>query len=223
MLSVAAILTCFNRKNKTQKCLESLFKILPDCDVYITDDGSTDGTRDMLHQCFPKVKVISGTGNLFWSRGMYTAWKEAVKGKYDYYLWLNDDIELYPFFFEELLECYKQKGGDCIITGLIENFEKTTILYGGSDENKALIQANGSPQKVTHMNGNVVLVPESVVDKIGIMDPKLHHDLGDVDYGLTAIENGINVSLEFAENKTFDGYQLEEFLKSEFGKILTIK
>ena len=100
MLSVAAILTCFNRKNKTQKCLESLFKILPDCDVYITDDGSTDGTRDMLHQCFPKVKVISGTGNLFWSRGMYTAWKEAVKGKYDYYLWLNDDIELYPFFFE---------------------------------------------------------------------------------------------------------------------------
>lgn len=193
MLSIAAILTCFNRKVKTQKCLESLFKILPDCDVYITDDGSTDGTRDMLHQCFPKVKVISGTGNLFWSRGMYTAWKEAVKGKYDYYLWLNDDIELYPFFFEELLECYKQKGGDCIITGLIENFEKTTILYGGSDENKTLIQANGLPQKVTHMNGNVVLVPKSVVDKIGIMDPKLHHDLGDVDYGLTAIENGINV------------------------------
>lgn len=193
MLSIAAILTCFNRKDKTQKCLESLFKILPDCDVYITDDGSTDGTSDMLHQCFPKVKVISGTGNLFWSRGMYTAWKEAVKGEYDYYLWLNDDIELYPYFFEELLECNRQKGGNCVITGLIEDFEKTTILYGGSDEKKTLIQANGSPQKVTHMNGNVVLVPKSVVDKIGIMDPKLHHDLGDVDYGLTAIENGINV------------------------------
>lgn len=193
MLSIAAILTCFNRKVKTQKCLESLFKILPDCDVYITDDGSTDGTRDMLHQCFPKVKVISGTGNLFWSRGMYTAWKEAVKGKYDYYLWLNDDIELYPYFFEELLECNRQKGGNCVITGLIEDFEKTTILYGGSDEKKTLIQANGSPQKVTHMNGNVVLVPKSVVDKIGVMDPKFHHDLGDVDYGLTAIENGINV------------------------------
>lgn len=193
MLSVAAILTCFNRKNKTQKCLESLFKIFPDCDVYITDDGSTDGTRDMLHQCFPKVKVISGTGNLFWSRGMYTAWKEAMKYDYEYFLWLNDDVELYPYFLEELLECNKQNGDNCIITGLIENFEKTTILYGGSDENKTLIQANGLPQKVTHMNGNVVLVPKSVVDKIGIMDPKLHHDLGDVDYGLTAIENGINI------------------------------
>lgn len=192
-MRIAALLTCFNRKEKTKRCLSSLFSILPNCDVYLVDDGSTDKTVDMVHSLFPKVNVINGNGNLFWSRGMYTAWKEAVKGKYDYYLWLNDDIELYPYFFEELLECNRQKGGDCIITGLIEDFEKTTILYGGSDENKTLIQANGSPQKVTHMNGNVVLVPESVVDKIGIMDPKLHHDLGDVDYGLTAIENGINV------------------------------
>lgn len=192
-MRIAALLTCFNRKEKTKRCLSSLFSILPNCDVYLVDDGSTDKTVDMVHSLFPKVNVINGNGNLFWSRGMYTAWKEAVKGKYDYYLWLNDDIELYPYFFEELLECNGQKGGDCIITGLIEDFEKTTILYGGSDENKTLIQANGLPQKVTHMNGNVVLVPESVVDKIGIMDPKLHHDLGDVDYGLTAIENGINV------------------------------
>ena len=91
---IAAILTCFNRKEKTRKCLESLFRILPDCDVYITDDGSTDGTNEMLHKYFPQVYVVSGNGNLFWSRGMYTAWKEAVKGNYEYYLWLNDDIEL---------------------------------------------------------------------------------------------------------------------------------
>lgn len=190
---IAAILTCFNRREKTKKCLESLFQILPDCDVYITDDASTDGTSEMLHHDFPKVHVVTGNGNLFWSRGMYTAWKEAVKGNYDYYLWLNDDIELYPDFFEELSTCFQKSGGNCVVTGLIENFEKSKILYGGSDGNKSLLQANGKPQKVTYMNGNVVLIPKSVVDKIGIMDPKLHHDLGDVDYGLTAIEHGINV------------------------------
>lgn len=192
-MKVAAILTCFNRRVKTQKCLESLFQILPDCDVFITDDGSTDGTSDMIHQCFPKVHVIPGTGKLFWSRGMFTAWKEAVKGNYNYYLWLNDDIELYPDFFAELMACNQLEGNTSIITGLIENFEKTEILYGGSDENKNLIQANNLPQKVTHMNGNVVLIPQNVVNAIGIMDPKLHHDLGDVDYGLTAIEHGIGV------------------------------
>lgn len=192
-MKVAAILTCFNRRVKTQKCLESLFQILPDCDVFITDDGSTDGTGEMIHQFFPKVHVIPGPGNLFWSRGMFTAWKEAVKGNYDYYLWLNDDIELYLDFFEELMACNQLEGNNSIITGLVENFEKTEILYGGSDENKNLIQANNLPQKVTHMNGNVVLIPQNVVNTIGIMDPKLHHDLGDVDYGLTAIEHGFGV------------------------------
>lgn len=192
-MKITAILTCFNRSEKTKKCLESLFKIIPDCDVFITDDGSTDGTSQMLHQNFPQVHVITGNGKLFWSRGMYTAWKEAVKKDYDFYLWLNDDIELYPYFFDELQSCYQACDEKCIITGLIENFEKTEILYGGSDSNKTLLQANGNPQKVTFMNGNVVLIPQNVVNTIGIMDPKLHHDLGDVDYGLTAIEHGIGV------------------------------
>ena len=173
--------------------MDSLFHILPDCDVYITDDGSTDGTSEMLRKNFSQVHIIAGNGNLFWSRGMYTAWKEAVKGNYNYYLWLNDDIELYSDFFIELLECNQIECGNCIVTGLIENFEKTEILYGGSDERKNLIQAAFMPQKVMYMNGNVVLIPQNVVNTIGIIDPRLHHDLGDVDYGLTAIEHGINV------------------------------
>ena len=193
MNQIAALLTCHNRKEKTLNCLYSLLSIISNIDVFLVDDGSTDGTSTEVTKYYPQVKIIKGSGNLFWSRGMYTAWKEAMKYDYEYFLWLNDDVELYPYFLEELLECNKQNGDNCIITGLIENFEKTTILYGGSDENKTLIQANGLPQKVTHMNGNVVLVPKSVVDEIGIMDPKLHHDLGDVDYGLTAIENGINI------------------------------
>lgn len=48
--------------------------------VYLTDDGSTDGTTEMLREKYPQVKVVSGNGNLFWDRGMHAAWREAVKG-----------------------------------------------------------------------------------------------------------------------------------------------
>lgn len=50
--------------------------------VYITDDASTDGTSLAIRQYYSEeqVHIIKGTGNLFWSRGMYTAWKEALKG-----------------------------------------------------------------------------------------------------------------------------------------------
>lgn len=186
-------MTCHNRREKTDKCLESLFRILPDCEVYVTDDGSKDGTAAMVHEKYPHAIVIPGDGNLFWSRGMYVAWKEAIKQDYDFYLWLNDDIELYPFFFKELMDCCNYGGGTCIITGLIEDFDHTRILYGGTNAQKQLLEGNGQPQEVTNMNGNVLLIPRAVVRQIGIMDPRLHHDLGDVDYGLTAREQGIKV------------------------------
>lgn len=192
-MKTAALLTCYNRKEKTIKCLHSLFNILPECSVYLVDDQSTDGTSELVLQKFPQVHIIKGTGNLFWSRGMYTAWKEAKKENYDYYLWLNDDIELYSFFFKEMMECYQWGGKNCIVSGLIENFEHTQILYGGSDSQKKVIIASNIPQPIHFMNGNVVLIPSSVVSSIGIIDSKYHHDLGDVDYGLTAIEHGIKV------------------------------
>lgn len=192
-MRIAAIITCHNRKEKTLACLKSLFQIIQNIDVYLTDDGSTDGTAKAVKRLYSQVKVIHGDGNLFWSRGMYTAWKEAVKGDYDYYLWLNDDIELYPFFMKELFECEEIEHNEAIISGIIESFDKQTVLYGGTDRNGRLIAKSEKPMAISHMNGNVVLIPKSVVDTIGIMDPKFHHDLGDVDYGLTAIEHGIDV------------------------------
>jgi len=193
MCRIATLLTCHNRVAKTIACLSSLQAINFNSDIYLVDDGSEDGTSKIVNKLYPNVNIILGNGDLFWNRGMYTAWKEAIKYNYDYYLWLNDDVELYPIFFKELIECEKLGGGACIISGLIENFDKTKILYGGSDQDKNLIQANGKLQKIKYMNGNVVLVPKIVVNKIGILDPTFHHDLGDVDYGLNAWEHGIKI------------------------------
>lgn len=193
MCRIATLLTCHNRVAKTIACLSSLQAINFISDIYLVDDGSEDETSKIVNKLYPNVNIILGNGDLFWNRGMYTAWKEAIKYNYDYYLWLNDDVELYPIFFKELIECEKLGGGACIISGLIENFDKTKILYGGSDQDKNLIQANGKLQKIKYMNGNVVLVPKIVVNKIGILDPTFHHDLGDVDYGLNAWEHGIKI------------------------------
>lgn len=193
-MKIAALLTCFNRKEKTDKCLSSLFNILKNIDVYLVDDNSKDGTFELISNKYPEVKLIKGNGQLFWNRGMHLAWVEALKRNYDFYLWLNDDIELYPFFINELLNCEQYGNNQCIVSGLIEDINsKGNIIYGGSDEKKNLLQSDSIPKEIKYMNGNVVLVPKYVVNKIGILDPKFHHDLGDVDYGLTAIENGIKV------------------------------
>ena len=193
MKNIAAILTVYNRKAKTIACLTSLFAIAPTIDVFLTDDASVDRTAEEIAKCFPQVHIIQGDGNLFWTRGMNKAWQEALKGNYQYYLWLNDDVQLYPSAITELLECEIIGGGGCVICGIVEDQTKNRIIYGGRNRNGILITPSSHPQDVTYMNGNVVLVPQSVVNAIGIMDNHFHHDLGDVDYALTARENGLKV------------------------------
>lgn len=191
--NVAVIITCYNRLSKTIFCLERLFENVTDLDVFLVDDGSTDGTGVVVSGQFPQVNIIQGTGNLFWNRGMHLAWEMAAQKNYDFYLWLNDDVVLYDNCIEELLSCSNLKENKAIISGIIETFEKDEILYGGTDKNKKLITPNGDLNPITNMNGNVVLVPKSVFKILGNLDPVYHHDFGDVDYGWRALKNNIGV------------------------------
>lgn len=190
---IAFLLTCHNRKEKTKHCLCSLFEVLPDAKVYLVDDGSTDGTSEMITSCFPSVNLIKGDGNLFWSRGMHKAWTEANKYGYDFVIWLNDDLILYDYFLDELFDCYYSTNPNTIITGIIVDRDTKEVIYGGYDKEGRLLQIDGKIQSAHEMNGNVVLVPKCVVDTIGIMDSKFHHTGGDTDYGYTAKENSIQV------------------------------
>ena len=192
-MKIAVLLTSFNRKEKTKECLQSLYKILSELDVYLVDDNSTDGTVLMIEENFPQINIIRGNGNLFWNRGMHLAWEHASKRDYEYYIWLNDDTLLYENSFIELFECSKTAKDNAIITGIIESEDKAQIIYGGTDSKKNLLLPNGTMQAVTNMNGNIVLIPKAVFNVLGNLDPVYHHDLGDVDYGLRAKENNIPV------------------------------
>ncbi|WKN32546.1 glycosyltransferase family 2 protein [Porifericola rhodea] len=192
MDKIAILLTCFNRKDKTLTCLNALYQFDLNFDVFLVDDGSTDGTSDAIKKRFPKVNIISGSGNLFWSRGMRLAWEVASKHNYTFYIWLNDDVFLYPNAFRELLECSKIQNDRAIISGIIES-ESGEVLYGGFSENREIISANNELNPIRSLNGNAVLVPQFVFDRIGLFDNVFHHDLGDVDYGLRALSNGIKV------------------------------
>ena len=193
MNKIAVLLTCFNRKEKTINCLSQLFKLKSDLDVYLVDDGSTDETSKAVIEGFPQVNLISGSGNLFWNKGMYLAWEYAAKKDYDYYLWLNDDVVIYENCFDELYSCIDLTENKAIISGIIETSDKKDTLYGGFDSNKKLIKPNGKLNLIRNMNGNVVIVPKEVYKILGNLDIHYHHDLGDVDYGLRAQNNGIAV------------------------------
>ena len=193
MKKVAVLLTCFSRKAITLRCLRRLFELNQTVDVFLVDDNSSDGTSSAVLSEFPHVRVILGSGDLFWNRGMHLAWTHASHGEYSYFLWLNDDVVLYDNCFSELIACSILGNDTTIISGIIESHDQKQVLYGGTDTRKRLLLPNETLQPVTNMNGNVVLIPVSVFVVLGNLDPYFHHDLGDVDYGLRAQQKGIQV------------------------------
>src|SRR5450756_929351 len=106
---IAVLLTCFNRKEKTLQCLESVFaQRMPDgvqVQVFLVDDGSKDGTSDAVRLLFPQVRIQSGDGNLFWAGGMRLVWRAVLQsGGFDYFWLVNDDTVMHPDALENLLK-----------------------------------------------------------------------------------------------------------------------
>ena len=196
---IAILLTVHNRKAITLNCLKLLSeqKIEKDfqIDVFLVDDGSTDGTAEAIKLQFPKVHIIKGDGNLFWNRGMILAWNEAAKIKPDFYLWLNDDTFLFENSLEVLLVASFEKENQAIIAATTISEITKLITYGGRSEQGRLIEPNGSLQECHHFNGNIVLIPKSVFEKVGFLDPVFHHAMGDFDYGMRAKIKGVKIFL----------------------------
>ena len=167
--------------------------------VYLVDDGSTDGTREAIQNQCPSVKVIQGDGSLYWCGGMRLAWSEAMKGDYDHYLWLNDDIRLFPGALKTLLqsanEIRNREGCDGIIVGSTLDPASGNRSYGGLLQNKKsrFIEPADHLQACDTMNGNIVLVPKGVALKVGILSSDFTHAIGDVDYGLRAKKQNISI------------------------------
>jgi GT2 family glycosyltransferase len=208
MPRIAAILTCFNRKSKTLACLAALYQqeILDkiQLDVYLVDDASTDGTAEAVQQTYPEVKIIPGTGGLFWNGGMHLGFGKAIAVAYDYYLWLNDDTLLYPHALKTLLETttgLAQKGEhQAIIAGSTCDPETGELTYGGVIHNSwwhplkfKCITPTKQPQCCDTMYGNCVLIPQKVVSKLGNLESQFTHYAGDFDYGLRAYQNNCTV------------------------------
>ena len=205
MNRIAILFTVFNRKKTTINCLRELYKIeIPkNCifDVYLTDDGCTDGTPEAIKNEFPDVNIIKGDGTLYWNRGMYKAWEEAAKNDYDYYLWMNDDVKPYDYLLKVLIETSKELNDKAIICGAVEDEKKTCMTYGGELKYKKFIAPNGKTQRIDYSQGNIVLIPKYVYDIVGNLDSYYGHSRGDSDYGLTAGRLG----LEYYQAKCFLG------------------
>lgn len=203
-------MTCYNRRDLTLRCLAAILQQhgleSVKVDVFLVDDRCSDGTGDAVRAAFPQVRVLEGTGTLFWNRGMHLAFSEAVKGGYDFYLWLNDDTTLDHDALRRLLDTYHLVTRDGnrvkIVAGGTRDPDSGQFTYGGVVRlNRYLWQSfrriapANRPVRCEATNGNCVLIPREVVSRIGVLDPIFQHRWGDHDYCFRTCNGGGEVWL----------------------------
>lgn len=203
-MKIAILLTCFNRKEFTLKCLDALHKALAlskdklEYSIYLTDDGSTDGTSLAVLKAYPSVNVLSGTGNLYWAGGMRNSWNEALKNDYDGYLLLNDDTFVFENLFLEILKgidfCIKNFNKNGILIGSTKDIVSKKLTYGGSVFTNKLkgaykmLMPTMNYQECQLGNANIMFVHKDVVNSFGILSDKYTHGVADYDYTFYAFK-----------------------------------
>ncbi|MCM1321062.1 MAG: glycosyltransferase family 2 protein [Bacteroides sp.] len=133
-MDVSIIIVNYNTKELTRNCLASIFEKTAgvDFEVIVSDNGSSDGSIEMIRTEFPQVILIENNENLGFGTANNRGLKIA-KGKYIFYLnsdtiLLNNAVKI---FFE-----YFEKNGEWERVGALGSWlldEKENIIHSGGD------------------------------------------------------------------------------------------
>lgn len=141
--TVFVLLPVHNRRELTGKFIECFVaQTYRDVRLVLIDDGSTDGTGEMVRESLPDVTLLRGDGSWWWSGSMQRGYEWLLQNgphDEDVVLLANDDITFAPDFTARAVERLRQtphtllgarmvdEFGDVIETGVEANLRSFTF------------------------------------------------------------------------------------------------
>lgn len=230
-IHIAVVFPIFNGLDYTKKTLAWLSESIAQSsepggaiDIIITDDGSSDGSGAWIREHYPRVHVLEGDGDLWWSGGMNMAARFALETlKCDYVLLWNNDIKCNEDYFRNLFRILREPDENFLLGSKLYLMDPPNVIFsmgcyfnpktgkhiligcGEKDSEKynQIIQADWA-------GGMGTVIHRSVIEKIGYWDAKAFPQYhGDSDFTLRAKKAGfkllIQPDLEIWNDKSSSG------------------
>lgn len=198
------IVPAHNRREYTRQCLEHLrAQTRQDVRVVVVDDGSSDGTSQMVRSEFPEALLLRGDGSLWWAGAVNRGIQEALALDATHILCLNDDTCPPPDFIERILETSLHLP-DALVGAAEKNSLNGELCFAGERINwlsagaTSLLNASSPIEDriadVSHAPGRGLLIPAAVFRQIGFFDHiRLPQYAADYDFTHRACRAGYRV------------------------------
>ena len=127
---ITFVIVSYNTRDLLKSCIDSLAKHITDVkyEIIIVDNGSTDGSAEMVESCYADIHLIKNRDN----RGFAKANNQAiVLAKGDFIVLLNSDTMVLDDKISELVEFMKANPATGVLTCNILNPSGSLQRSGG--------------------------------------------------------------------------------------------
>lgn len=191
---VSVVIPNWNGSDVITECIDSIKnQNLKPLEVIVVDNGSTDGSVEIIKKQFPEVKLISLEKNIGFA-GAVNKGIKAAKG--DYVFLLNNDATLEKNCLEELIktaqtnksditQCTILTNGGKLIDSVGDEYSIWGLPYPGM-RNQPSDKAPKKDKEIFSASGGASLYKKSLFNEIGYFDEDFFAYYEDVDISIRA-------------------------------------
>lgn len=190
-MKIAVIIITYNAKQWIEKCIAPLAKPSVSNSVYIIDNGSIDGTQEIIQKYFPEFVFHQSQTNLGFGKANNLGLSMALKDGADYFLLLNQDAFLSWDNISSLADILSHNKNYGILSPLqlfdkmnVDYLHYKNLLVGDTGYFNDLIVNNKIKDlyEIYYTNAAICMISKECLKEVGGFDPLFPHYGEDSEY-----------------------------------------
>lgn len=211
MLDVAVIIVSWNVRDCLAECISSVYADLRHSgltgEIWVVDNGSTDGTQELLANLFPALHVIANQNNVGFAAANNQGMAAASARSPRFYFLLNPDTVVRPGAMREMVQVLDS----CPKTGMVGprlvyrdgRLQDSAFAFPGVAQllfelwplprrfydsrfngryPRRAFRPDGPPFAIDHPLGAAMMVRRDVAEKTGGLDESFHMYCEEIDW-----------------------------------------
>ena len=211
---IYVIVPVFNRKSLTERFLHCMRgQRFRNFETIVVDDGSSDGTAELVTKQFEEVRLLRGNGELWWTGAINLGIRQAMilASADDAILVINDDLEIDSDYLEKLHRLWKSMPRTLIGSVVVDLENPEIIVDGGRIVNwwtakhrilnvRRKLSAFPSDQliDVSLLTGWGTLIPVQVFREVGLYNDRHFQQCGDTELPVRAKNAGYRLVVSYS-------------------------